>query len=131
MPDCRIGAVIMKMISNTRTTSMNGIILISESVDWVDFEICICFFDGELRRSQNLRESFFDLRGDLQRKSVQALAQRADIANKIIIKNYRGDGGKKSRRRGDQGLRNARCDRAQAGGAGGSEAGESVNNAPN
>src|SRR4029077_9323526 len=62
MPDCSIGAVIIKMISNTRTTSMNGIILISESVDWVDFEICICFFYGELRRSQNLRESFFDLR---------------------------------------------------------------------
>ncbi len=31
MPDCRIGAVIMKIISSTSTTSINGTILISES----------------------------------------------------------------------------------------------------
>ncbi len=31
MPDCRMGAVIIKMISRTRTTSTNGTILISES----------------------------------------------------------------------------------------------------
>jgi len=31
-----MGAVIMKMISRTRTTSMNGTMLISESEDWVD-----------------------------------------------------------------------------------------------
>ena len=89
------------------------------------------FFDGALRRPRNLRESFFDLRSDFQRKSIQALAQRADIAHEIIIENYGRDGGKKSSRRGDQGFGNARCNRAQAGGAGSSEAGESVNDAPN
>src|SRR6266403_512817 len=36
MPDWRMGAVIMKMISRTRTTSMNGTMLISESAVWVD-----------------------------------------------------------------------------------------------
>ena len=36
MPDCRMGAVIMKMIRRTRTTSMNGTMLISERLDCVD-----------------------------------------------------------------------------------------------
>ena len=40
IPDWRIGAVIMKMISRTRTTSMNGTILISESE--VPVSRCIC-----------------------------------------------------------------------------------------
>ena len=38
MPDCRIGAVIMKMISSTSTTSMNGTMLISES----EVPVCCC-----------------------------------------------------------------------------------------
>jgi hypothetical protein len=33
MPDCRMGAVIMKMMRRTRTTSMNGTMLISASDD--------------------------------------------------------------------------------------------------
>src|ERR1700745_3262945 len=70
MPDCRIGAVIMKMISNTRTTSMNGIMLISESVDWVGFEICI-YFCCRVAGTAELSERLFDLRSDLQRKSIQ------------------------------------------------------------
>src|ERR1700746_2642117 len=89
------------------------------------------FFDRALQRPRKLRESFFDLRGDFQRKSVQALAQRADVAHEVIIKNYRWDGGKESSRRGDQSFGNAWRNSAQAGGAGSPEAGESVNDAPN
>ena len=40
MPDCRMGAVIMKMISSTKTTSMNGTMLISES------DVCVCLTCG-------------------------------------------------------------------------------------
>jgi len=40
IPDCRIGAVIMKIISNTSKTSMNGTILMSASVESVPR--CIC-----------------------------------------------------------------------------------------
>ncbi len=36
MPDCRMGAVIMKMIKRTRTTSMNGTMLMSERDVCVD-----------------------------------------------------------------------------------------------
>src|SRR6476661_2289230 len=40
MPDCRMGAVIMKIMRSTRTTSMNGTMLISESVLCVVLESC-------------------------------------------------------------------------------------------
>jgi hypothetical protein len=35
MPDCKIGAVSMKMISNTRTTSTSGVMLMSAIADLV------------------------------------------------------------------------------------------------
>src|SRR6267378_5639015 len=38
MPDCRMGAVIMKMIRRTSTMSMNGTMLISEREVCVDLE---------------------------------------------------------------------------------------------
>src|SRR5258708_24047770 len=38
MPDCRMGAVIMKMMSSTSTMSMNGTMLISEREVCVDLE---------------------------------------------------------------------------------------------
>src|SRR5438477_3465152 len=135
IPDCKIGAVIIKMMSKTNTTSMNGIILISESVDWVGFEICISFLLPLLRclfRSLRLHaECLFDLRGHLECRGVQALRQHPDVADKTIIKNYGGDGGKKSRGGGDQSFGNARRDGTQAGGTGGSESRESVDDAPN
>src|SRR5437660_2649292 len=40
MPDCRMGAVIIKMMSSTSTTSTNGTMLISESEVCVDLESC-------------------------------------------------------------------------------------------
>src|SRR5215469_452026 len=40
IPDWRIGAVIMKMISSTRTTSMNGTMLMSDRDVWVPLESC-------------------------------------------------------------------------------------------
>src|SRR6266702_7072221 len=41
MPDWRMGAVIMKMMRRTRTTSTNGTMLISESEVCVDLESCM------------------------------------------------------------------------------------------
>src|SRR5438552_4699726 len=43
IPDCRMGAVIIKMMSSTSTTSTNGTILISESEVCVDLESCGMF----------------------------------------------------------------------------------------
>ena len=61
--------MIMKMISRTRTTSMNGTMLISDRDDCVDLEICGIGFQGgragEAADTAQLK-GFFDLRGDFQ-----------------------------------------------------------------
>src|SRR5437773_2289105 len=107
MPDCRIGAVIMKMISRTRTMSMNGTMLISDSDDWVECEVCgISFYPAAAcwRAAGRSVERFFDLRGDFQRKCVQALRKNANILQKLIVEDNRGDGDKKARGGGQQGF---------------------------
>src|SRR5438874_11387176 len=92
MPDCRMGAVIMKMISRTRTMSMNGTMLISDSDDWVECEICgINFYPASaLEDGSRSVERFFNLRGDFQRESVQALRKDANVLQKLIVEDTRG-----------------------------------------
>src|SRR6266705_5766117 len=75
MPDWRIGAVIMKMMRSTRTTSMNGIILISESDVCVCFESCGICFSLACLVAANLAERLFYLSGDFERECVQALRE--------------------------------------------------------
>src|SRR4051794_39919505 len=125
MPDCKIGAVIIKMIRRTRTMSMNGTMLISDSDDCVWLEICgIGFYSAAARWRAARRsvERFFDLRGDFQRESVQALRKNADVLQKLIVKDNRGDGDEKAGGGGQQRFGNARRNRAQAGGTGAAEA---------
>jgi hypothetical protein len=78
----------------------------------------------------NLAERLFDLSGDFERERVQALREVTDIAQKIIVKDDGGNGGKKSRGGGDQGFGDAWRDGTQACGASGSEAGEGVDDTP-
>src|SRR5437016_5263999 len=135
IPDWRIGAVIIKMMSSTRTTSTNGTMLISESEVCVDLESCGIFpdsmdaagWDG----SEILVKSFLDLRRDLQGKSVQALSEVANILQKLVVEDHRRDGGEKTRGSGDERFGDARRDGAQAGGTGAAQAGERVDDAPN
>src|SRR5579863_9664393 len=82
MPDCRIGAVIMKMMSSTRTTSTSGTILISES------EVPVCLSCG--MAADFLRAHFFDLRRNFHGEIIHARAEISDAADKIIV---RDDGG--------------------------------------
>src|SRR5579864_7755458 len=81
MPDCRIGAVIMKMMSSTRTTSTSGTILISDS----DVPVCLSCGIADF-----LRAHFFNLRGNFHGEIIHARAQISDAADKIIV---RDDGG--------------------------------------
>ena len=53
---------------------------------------------------RNLAERLFYLSGDFERERVQALREVTDIAQKIIVKDDGGDGGKKSRGGGNQGM---------------------------
>src|SRR5258707_12653470 len=115
--ECRIGAVIMKMISNTNTTSMKGTILMSAS------EVCVCLessgivflsewrpgWDGRARSG----ECFFDLRDDLPRKRIQPLGQGPNILPKLVIENHHGKPGEKSRGRGEQRFGDAGSDGPQ------------------
>src|SRR5579864_6925813 len=134
MPDWRIGAVIMKMMSRTRTTSMNGTMLMSES------EVCVCLASCGMffvcRRPgwggrANLAERFFDLRGDFHGKRVETLRKIANVLQKLIIKDQRGNGSKKPCGSGDESFSDAGCDRAKASGTRGAESGEGINDSPN
>src|SRR5882672_11876535 len=91
MPDWRIGAVIMKIISSTRTTSTNGTMLISESEVCVDLESCGIFSESLVRPGQGGRgilvKCFFNLRGDFQRERVQSLPEIANILQELIVEN--------------------------------------------
>src|SRR5260370_4381334 len=83
MPDWRIGAVIMKMMSSTRTTSTKGTMLISESDVCVDLESCGIFPDSMPAAGWGGREiltkRLLDLRRDFQSKGIQALREVANI----------------------------------------------------
>jgi hypothetical protein len=75
-------------------------------------------------------EGFFDLGGELGGESVEALSEVANELKEIIVGDEGRDGGKEPRGSGDEGFGDARCDRAQAGGARSAESGEGVNDAP-
>ena len=112
---------------------MNGTMLISDSDDWVECEICgISFYPAAAcwRAAGRSVERFFDLRGDFQRESVQALRKDADILQKLIVEDNRWDGDKKTRGGGQQSFGNAWRHSAQTGGAGVAQTGKGVNDAP-
>src|SRR5271165_6474115 len=116
MLDWRMGAVIMKMISKTRTTSMNGTMLISDKDDCVDLDICGIgsYARPGWRAADTSLKSFFDLRGDFQRKGVKTLRKVANVLQELIVENNGRDCDEKSRCGGQQSFRNARSDRAKA-----------------
>src|SRR5450755_298273 len=122
-----MGAVIMKMMSRTSTTSTKGTMLISESEDWVFFEMeAIVRFSlraGVYGRagSKNLREILFDLRGDFESKGVEALRKVANILQELIIKDYGRDGSNEAGGGGEERFGNTRSDGAKAGSASGAE----------
>src|ERR1700722_8319958 len=123
MPDCRIGAVIIKMMSSTRTTSTSGTILISES------EVPVCLLICGIA-ADFLRAHFFDLCGNFHGEIIHARSQVSGAAYKIIVSNYGGNCREKSGGGGDQCFGNAGSHGTQAGSARGAQAGESVHNAP-
>ena len=77
MPDCRIGAVIMKMISRTNTMSMNGTMLISESEDWVFFEM-----EAMVRFSMRPRQRGARSKAQLKVFSICAATSRVKVSRR-------------------------------------------------
>src|SRR6266403_656091 len=133
MPDWRMGAVIIKMMSSTSTTSTNGTMLISESEVCVDLESCIYFDFSKTAgsgRPRNLINGFFDQRSHFQRKRVQALSKIANVLQKMVIENDGGNRGKQASGRGHERFGDAGCDGTKAGSARAAEAGKGINDAP-
>src|SRR5713226_3556517 len=133
MPDCRMGAVIMKMMSSTRTTSTKGTMLISESEVCVDLESCIVRNSAAAAGCagrENLTKRFFDLRGDFHGEVVQSLRQVANILQELVVEDDGGNGGGQTRSRGHECLGDTGRDGTKARSSGAAEAREGVNDAP-
>src|SRR6266436_7230982 len=133
MPDCRMGAVIMKMIRSTSTMSMNGTMLISEREVCVGLEregISQKLETRSWKQKNSLAERFFNLGGHFQCECVKALSQIFYVLQELIVENHRGDSRRQAGGGGEQRFGDAGGDGAEAGSAGVAEAGESVNDAP-
>src|SRR5262245_22110429 len=97
------GAVIIKMIRSTRTTSMNGIMLISDRTVWVlPFCVVIAIFLSSLGNVQHFDLQFIDFSGDI-----------AETIDELVISDDRGNRREQAKRRGQQSFGNARPHRLQ------------------
>src|SRR5579871_827305 len=109
MPDCKIGAVIMKMMSNTSTTSMNGTMLISES----DVPVSRCTVG--IAFSPRLRAvKCFDFCDELGGEAVHARRHAANVVKVVVVSDERRDGREKSGSGCDERFGNSRRHGAQA-----------------
>src|SRR5579883_3230206 len=130
MPNSITCAVNMKMISNTRTTSTNGVTLISARLDEAPFrrrdpnpppftDIAMALFsEGALRHVQKFH-------GEI----VHAGAHFTNFVTEKVIKDGCGNGRHQTERSRYQGFRDSRRNRAQTGGPLSAESLESRNNA--
>jgi len=111
------------MMRRTRTTSTRGTILISES----DVPVCLlsCGIAADF-----LGTHFFNLRRNFHGEIIHARREIPGAAHKMIVSDDGGNGGEKSSGRGNQSFGDAGSNGAEAGRAGGAEAGEGVHNAP-
>src|SRR5262249_43426258 len=143
IPDCKIGAVIMKMISSTSTTSMNGTMLISDSDDCVfpascgiESLTCASAVRAALPGAAaacylvivSVTKRLLNLSGDFERKGIKPLRQVSNVTHKIVVENHGRNGRKQAHRRGDQRFRDTGRHRAQAGRAGVAQARKRVHN---
>src|SRR5579864_3204743 len=107
MPDCRIGAVIIKMIRSTSMTSTKGTILISEREVPVWRASCGMRFYPDLRLNfirgvgcmsvgsrhfSLLQVILLDQRRDFHGEIIHARAHFANIMHEVVIGDHRGDG---------------------------------------
>src|SRR4051795_9114882 len=105
MPDCNMGAVTMKMMSSTKTTSTKGVTLMS---DMARLPRCPPPVITPIAISAALHgvEQF-------EREIVHARAELADLIVQQVIEDHRRDRGEQAGCSGDQRLRNARRYRTQ------------------
>src|SRR5512146_1451613 len=91
MPDCNIGAVTMKMISSTSTTSTSGVTLMSAS------ELCVfpllpvkaITISVVTRAGLRACRTALDQVHHLQREVVHSRPKLPDLAQEIVVGNHR------------------------------------------
>src|ERR1039458_6733599 len=110
IPDCSIGAVTMKIMSSTSTTSTRGVMLMSESAVWVR---------PPLNQVKHL-----------QGEVVVARGHFTNGANDEVVGDNRWDGGSQAGGGGNQSFGDAGSDRAQSRRASGAQPVECVDDSP-
>src|SRR5580704_17212344 len=106
IPDCRIGAVIMKISYSTSTTPTYGTILISESVEPVSRESCGIGVSSTVKR--------LNTRDELHGEIIHPCSFGADALQIVVVSDDGRNRGEKSGRSSDQRFGNTRRDHAQA-----------------
>ena len=133
IPDCSIGAVTMKMMSSTRTTSTRGVMLMSASAVCVRplAEVKAISAAPRWLGSVGLPSALpLHQIQHLQREVVVARGHFTNGANDEIVGDHRWDGGSQAGGGGNQSFGDARSDRAQSRRTSGAQAMECVDDSP-
>src|ERR1700733_6596813 len=115
MPDWSTGAVTMKMISKTRTTSTSGVMLISASEVRVWPVLAVKATRGLPLHRFLFRADFFQAVEQFAGEVVHAGAKLAQRCGELVVGDYGRDGDQQTSGGGDQGFRNSRRYCAQGG----------------
>src|SRR5246127_5210538 len=115
IPDCRTGAVTMKMISSTRTTSTSGVMLISASEVRVWPLLAVKATRGPPLHRFLFGSDLFQAVEQFAREVVHAGAELAQRRGELVVGDHGGDGHQQAGSGRDQRFRDSGGDRAQRG----------------
>src|SRR5580698_6814196 len=115
MPDCSTGAVTMKMISRTRTTSTSGVMLISASEVLVWPVLAVKATRGLPLHRFLFGADLFQAVEQLAGEVVHAGAELAQRCGELVVGDDGRDSDQQTSGGGDQGFGNSRRDCAQCG----------------
>src|SRR6202034_2100556 len=108
MPDCSTGAVTIKMMSKTSTTSTSGVMLISASEVRVWPVLAVKATRGLPLHRFLFGGDFFQAVEQLAGEVVHAGAKLAQRCGELVVGDHGGDGDQQARGGGDQGFGNSR-----------------------
>src|SRR4051794_36750786 len=133
MPDCSTGAVIMKMMSSTSTTSTSGVMLMSASEDCVLPLLLVKATRGLPLDRVNARAQgyFFHAVEHFAGEVVEASAELAKACPKAVVGDNGGNSDEKSGGGGDECFGDSGSDGAQGCRTGGSETVEGIDDTHN
>src|ERR1700761_6546375 len=129
MPDCSTGAVTMKMISSTRTTSTSGVMLISASEVRVWPVLAVKATRGLPLHRFLFGGDLFQAVEQFAREVVHTRAELAKRRRKLVVGDDGGNGHQQTGGGSDQSFRHARSNGAQRSRAFRAQAMESIHDA--